>query len=213
MLSLKYAVAPRPWSSLVVKGLWIGAWEARTEAKELGFTTVFSLLTGAERDSIDYPWQLPAGVVEHKYEIDDVAGAVLAPVLADALPKIHEVRARGGVALVHCGAGISRSPSVALAYLIKYLGIPYSDAHDRLVIARPVVCPKVGFVAQLRDLAVDTVAMPVLAAPDAVPKPPLTDKEIEEFFDVLDLAAEEAFADAIEVDNEVSVYSASATAS
>jgi predicted protein tyrosine phosphatase len=153
-------IAPRPWSNLVVEGLWVGAWEARTEVRAQGVTDVISLLTRGERGRRDYPESLPEDVVEHKYDIDDAHSAALTPTLEACLPKIHAIRARGGVVLVHCGAGRSRSPSVALAYLVTYLGVSYASAYDQLVAARPGIAPNVGFTAQLRALTVARVPFP-----------------------------------------------------
>lgn len=171
-----YSAAPRPWSNYVESGLWIGAWEARTEVSERRVTDVVSILTDKERHSYGYPKALPDGVVEHSYEIDDAPGADLAPVLQDCLPKIHAIRGRRGVVLVHCAAGVSRSASIAIAYLITHLGYPYYRAYDRLKAARPIIRPNKSFVAQLQTLVPSyvplllsekTVAMPGIVGPKA----------------------------------------------
>ena len=52
--------------------------------------------------------------------------------------------------LVHCAAGVSRSASIVLAYIMRKLQIPLSDALALLQGDRPCVQPNPGFMFQLR---------------------------------------------------------------
>lgn len=63
--------------------------------------------------------------------------------------KIHEVHRKGGRTLVHCMAGVSRSASVCLAYLMKYYQMTLLQAYTHLKSARSVVHPNHGFFRQL----------------------------------------------------------------
>ncbi|KAG2038565.1 protein-tyrosine phosphatase-like protein, partial [Suillus americanus] len=65
---------------------------------------------------------------------------------------ITDARNSGGKVLVHCVAGVSRSPTIIAAYLISRCSMSLKDALELLVRARPVVCPRPGFIAQLKDL-------------------------------------------------------------
>lgn len=147
------------WASSIDSNLYVGAWEARRLVGELGIGCVFSILTAWERTDRNYPSELPAGVVEHSYDIDDASGVKLAPLLEDCLPKLHRALARSRV-LVHCAAGVSRSPSVVMAYLITHRGLAYFDAFACLRAARPWVAPKPGFVTQLQALPSSTKETP-----------------------------------------------------
>ncbi|CAF1550559.1 unnamed protein product [Adineta ricciae] len=51
--------------------------------------------------------------------------------------------------LVHCAAGISRSATIVLAYLMKYHHNTLNDAYGFLVEKRPSICPNDGFLLQL----------------------------------------------------------------
>lgn len=63
--------------------------------------------------------------------------------------KIHEVEANGGCTLVHCVAGISRSATLCLAYLMKYRVMTLLEAHTYLKQCRPFIEPNIGFWGQL----------------------------------------------------------------
>ena len=58
--------------------------------------------------------------------------------------------------LVHCVAGVSRSPAVIAAHLILEEDMSLRDALAKLVGARPAVRPNDGFLAQLKELEVQT---------------------------------------------------------
>jgi protein-tyrosine phosphatase len=55
----------------------------------------------------------------------------------------------GGV-LVHCFSGISRSPAIVAAYLMRAYLIDYETAIKRIKAKRFFVAPIDGFVKQLR---------------------------------------------------------------
>lgn len=59
---------------------------------------------------------------------------------------------RGENILVHCNAGVSRSVSVIIGYLIIENKKTYDEAYDLVKSARPCVKPNDGFVRQLKIL-------------------------------------------------------------
>lgn len=64
---------------------------------------------------------------------------------------IETARRRGGRVFVHCVKGISRSPTMAIAYLMWYKRIGMYKALDFIRVARPVVDPNAGFIFQLTE--------------------------------------------------------------
>ena len=56
----------------------------------------------------------------------------------------------GGQVLVHCFAGVSRSASVVIAYLMRYHNMTYSQACAHVRDRRPWINPNPGFVNQLK---------------------------------------------------------------
>lgn len=57
-----------------------------------------------------------------------------------------------GKILVHCSAGISRSPTIVAAYLMKHRNMSLRAALGQIVRARPQASPNPGFLRQLKDL-------------------------------------------------------------
>jgi Dual specificity phosphatase, catalytic domain len=53
---------------------------------------------------------------------------------------IESHRKRGGTVLVHCHAGMSRAPSVCIAYCIRYLDMELSQAYQHVRRSRGYVC-------------------------------------------------------------------------
>ena len=51
--------------------------------------------------------------------------------------------------LVHCRAGVSRSASIVIAYLMKYHNLSFNQAHEYVRTKRPIINPNVGFISQL----------------------------------------------------------------
>lgn len=54
--------------------------------------------------------------------------------------------------LVHCNAGVSRSATVCIAYLIVEHGLTFDQALAQTKAARPSIRPNAGFVAQLKRI-------------------------------------------------------------
>ncbi|XP_063042354.1 dual specificity protein phosphatase 18 [Engraulis encrasicolus] len=65
--------------------------------------------------------------------------------------KIHCVAEQSGRTLVHCNAGVSRSSTLCLAYLMKYRDMSLFEAHRLVKACRPLIRPNSGFWEQLID--------------------------------------------------------------
>ncbi len=63
--------------------------------------------------------------------------------------RIAREARRGGRTLVHCMAGVSRSATLVLAYLIKHQKMSLSQAYDLVRSKRPCIQPNLGFWRQL----------------------------------------------------------------
>ncbi|KAJ3599314.1 hypothetical protein NHX12_033277 [Muraenolepis orangiensis] len=75
----------------------------------------------------------------------------LMPYFKDSIVFIHESRLRGGVCLVHCVAGVSRSVTLVVVYLMTVTGRGWVDCLRAVRAARPCAGPNLGFLRQLDE--------------------------------------------------------------
>jgi len=95
--------------------------------------------------------------------------------LALGVAFIHDALSAGGVVLVHCHAGISRSCCLAIAYAVwrQRGGVSSEDAFDIVRKARPQCDPNLGYLCALKDwekaVQEGTVEPPSPTAPTTPP--------------------------------------------
>ena len=65
--------------------------------------------------------------------------------------KPDNVKTSGGRVLVHCRAGVSRSATVCMAYIMKTLDYDLKSAYDFVKSRRPCVSPNSHFMNQLLE--------------------------------------------------------------
>ncbi|KRK00646.1 dual specificity protein phosphatase 19 [Drosophila yakuba] len=71
-------------------------------------------------------------------------------VLPVSMEFIEEAHRSQGCVLVHCNAGVSRSPSVVIGYLMKRRDMCFEDAYNLVKSWRPCIQPNAGFIQQLK---------------------------------------------------------------
>lgn len=136
-----YVLLERDEPSLVYGDwLYVGDERARVD----GATHIVSAVASKQRAD--------DGVALLHVPFDDVPEQLLDNVFALTTPFLEEARRQHGRVLVHCRAGVSRSVSIVLAYLISAERKPYDEAIALVRAARPRAQPNVGFERQLRAL-------------------------------------------------------------
>jgi protein-tyrosine phosphatase len=86
-----------------------------------------------------------------KINVDDLPTSRIGVYFDRCADRIHSVKQRGGRTLVHCAAGVSRSASICIAYLMKYHKMNLRDAYAHLKTCRQIIRPNPGFFRQLID--------------------------------------------------------------
>jgi protein-tyrosine phosphatase len=87
---------------------------------------------------------------DYKYiKIEDYPEAQILPHFETAFEFINEGM-QSGCVLVHCNAGVSRSVTVVVAYLMKTKNMSLKQALDLVKTKRPTMCPNEGFQTQLQ---------------------------------------------------------------
>ncbi|XP_036416684.1 probable dual specificity protein phosphatase DDB_G0281963 [Colossoma macropomum] len=82
--------------------------------------------------------------------IDDSLRDDLLPWIPQALRFIDGAMSLGCSVIVHCAAGISRSPALAVAYVMYSLGMDLDHAYRFVKERRPTISPNFNFLGQLQ---------------------------------------------------------------
>uniref|UniRef100_A0A667Z2N4 Dual specificity phosphatase 22 n=1 Tax=Myripristis murdjan TaxID=586833 RepID=A0A667Z2N4_9TELE len=69
----------------------------------------------------------------------------------DSIAFIHESRMKGEGVLVHCVAGVSRSVTLVVAYIMTVTGRGWVESLAAVRAARPCAGPNLGFLRQLEE--------------------------------------------------------------
>ncbi|CAI9744424.1 specificity phosphatase 10-like [Octopus vulgaris] len=69
----------------------------------------------------------------------------------DAIEYIDEAKRNGAKILIHCQAGVSRSATVTIAYLLKHSTLSMTDAYRYVKQKRAIISPNFNFMGQLME--------------------------------------------------------------
>ncbi|XP_004612031.2 dual specificity protein phosphatase 5 [Sorex araneus] len=97
--------------------------------------------------------------------VEDSHTADISSHFPEAIDFIDCIREKGGKVLVHCEAGISRSPTICMAYLMKTKQLRLKEAFDYVKQRRGVISPNFGFMGQL--LQYESEILPSTPTPQA----------------------------------------------
>lgn len=130
----------------VLKKIFLGSYK---DANDLNFLTrskISHILCAAGELKTVFPLRFKY----HKIWVGDVPSSNMTRTFEKAHSFIEEGLQGGTGVLIHCFAGVSRSTTILISYLIKYRKMSYAQALTLVRRRRPIVNPNEGFVKQLR---------------------------------------------------------------
>lgn len=144
-----------PWQAAISKiedYLYLGSVKARYESiiAENNIRRVIRIVTKEEEARKRF--LLPSGIIEDVFYLSDEPSSRILPVIEDTIPLIKEAIERKEAILVHCEAGISRSASIVIGYLIRERKMILKEALSFIQKRRPCIWPNGGFMEQLENL-------------------------------------------------------------
>ncbi|XP_034398565.1 dual specificity protein phosphatase 2 [Cyclopterus lumpus] len=89
--------------------------------------------------------------------VEDSLAADIRACFSTAIAFIDSVKQSGGRVLVHCQAGISRSATICLAYLMHTQRVKLDEAFDFVKRRRQVISPNLAFMGQLLQFETDVL--------------------------------------------------------
>jgi len=167
-------VPTMPISSLdgmdkILDNLYLGNLQSAQDPELLqqnGITHILSLLS--PRTPFHLPPPLDNVITRQLVELTDEAETNILVFITSCLDFLETTlsASSNNKVLVHCRAGISRSASVVIAFLMKHENISFDDALETVRNARPRVHPNRGFRSQLELLESISFDMSVLGEMD-----------------------------------------------
>lgn len=94
-------------------------------------------------------YKIEPGITYKQLVADDNGFQNLRQFFEEAFEFIDLAKSNSSGVLVHCQAGISRSPTIAVAYLMKYYPMAMSDAYKFVKTKRSIISPNLNFMGQL----------------------------------------------------------------
>jgi hypothetical protein len=123
--------------SEILPGLFVG--NCNSPYGPYGYKTKYTLIVNCTKDLMEVPgscryfMRIPVSDSTRTAENKTMSKALM-NITAD----IHTILRDKGTVLIHCYAGISRSTTVATAYLMRYYGMTQSTAIDFVQQRRPI---------------------------------------------------------------------------
>lgn len=143
----------------VADDLWVGSCPASPERivalREAGIRGLVSVQTDQDLASIGMSWPLlwrflmANGIACARHPIVDFDERALRSGLAAAVDAVDQMIAAGRPTLLHCTAGVNRSPTVAIAWLARARGLTLDEAWAQVTTRRPCAPNRVVLAAFL----------------------------------------------------------------
>jgi atypical dual specificity phosphatase len=134
--------------SYIHRSLWLGSVTKAMDASMLQSVGITHIVNATAEEENFFPQEF----VYHRVPLYDKTSDRVAPYFDEVIEFISCANAAGGVGLIHCQEGISRSVTLALAYRMLTEHISLGKAFADIKLVRPEAEPNPGFLQELRDL-------------------------------------------------------------
>ena len=145
--------------SLINNGIFIGNVDSvisTTKSKDIleqrDIKIVISALTEEEYEDNMIAEQDFPNIQWHRLVIDDEPNENITKYFYTVHNIISNAIANKQNVIVHCAAGMSRSPTLVLAYLMIENKWCFEEAYNYMKAKRPYISPNIGFIKQLKQL-------------------------------------------------------------
>ncbi|XP_041369264.1 dual specificity protein phosphatase 1-like [Gigantopelta aegis] len=115
--------------------------------KTLGITSLINVSTTCQN-------QFEADFRYMNIPVNDTSSAELLSWFSQANEFIDAVKLKEGKVLVHCQAGVSRSATICLAYLMSANRLSLDKAYEHVRARRDVIDPNLNFMQQLKNFEI-----------------------------------------------------------
>lgn len=152
-----FTTAQLPSPQEIVDGVYLGdisdAFDY-CELERLGITHVLSCIRDRIGDEYTTQMYNTRGIAHTSFAMEDEPDYDMRPFFVETAALIDSVVHSHGRILVHCSAGMSRSPTIVMVYLMFCQHISAYEAVKTVVSKRRQVFPNHGFLRQLVEFDV-----------------------------------------------------------
>ena len=130
--------------SYISSGLFLGSLNGANNYESLkknGITHILGL--------IDYQLKYPDFIYKVHSNLGDMPSENILQYFKEDIEFIDNCIKNGGKVFVHCHAGISRSSTIVIAYIMYKYNISFKQSYLFVKEGRNIIHPNVGFVCQL----------------------------------------------------------------
>ena len=135
--------------SYVVKGLYLGNIYNAADLSTLNNLNI-SHIVNVSKNISNY---FPENFTYLNIKIDDINSELFKDDIINTVDKIHELISKENKNIfIHCLMGSSRSATIVLLYMMKYLDLELDVAYHELKKIRPTINVNTTFINQLKNL-------------------------------------------------------------
>lgn len=141
---------PGRTASEIVKGIWLGDASDAMDVERLGYYGIDSVVNCAEKHTLTCAEYYPFGWNYLGLDCDDAASYdILGKHMTEFIAFMDNCIGEKKKVLVHCSAGINRSATLLIAYLVKRRGMCLKEAISLCFQKRPIILTNEAFVMSL----------------------------------------------------------------